>query len=252
MFECQYCNKVCKNNNSLKQHEIRCKCNPNRRAFNHLAQYIQENRKGKTKYDCKEIQKQVTTLKQLYASGQRVSHMKGKPGTFKGKHHSEESKKQIGSNVSKTRKAHYADGTITPAKGVGRGKYSYIIANNTRYMCRSTYEFIFALYLLNNGIEFNMENVRVPAASKNRYASTFISDFDIGKIVIEVKGIRSGKDKYIREAFEASGYSFIELYESDIMKCKGWLKQHDVPIDELLSNVVEGHNKRKYYTYRYS
>lgn len=29
-FKCKYCNKECKNLNSLKQHEIRCKNNPNR------------------------------------------------------------------------------------------------------------------------------------------------------------------------------------------------------------------------------
>lgn len=27
-YKCDYCNKLCKNSNSLKQHEIRCKYNP--------------------------------------------------------------------------------------------------------------------------------------------------------------------------------------------------------------------------------
>ena len=30
MFTCKYCNKECKNKNSLAQHEIRCKNNPNK------------------------------------------------------------------------------------------------------------------------------------------------------------------------------------------------------------------------------
>lgn len=30
LLYCQYCGKECKNSNSLKNHEIRCKCNPNR------------------------------------------------------------------------------------------------------------------------------------------------------------------------------------------------------------------------------
>ena len=30
MEKCQYCNKECKNKNSLVQHEIRCKLNPNK------------------------------------------------------------------------------------------------------------------------------------------------------------------------------------------------------------------------------
>lgn len=29
-YTCKYCNKICKNKNSLAQHEIRCKFNPNR------------------------------------------------------------------------------------------------------------------------------------------------------------------------------------------------------------------------------
>jgi hypothetical protein len=29
-MDCKYCNKLCKNLNSLKQHEVRCKSNPNR------------------------------------------------------------------------------------------------------------------------------------------------------------------------------------------------------------------------------
>lgn len=33
---CQYCGKECKNTNSLKQHEVRCRENPNRKAFNNL------------------------------------------------------------------------------------------------------------------------------------------------------------------------------------------------------------------------
>ena len=29
-YTCKYCGKICKNKNSLAQHEIRCKENPNR------------------------------------------------------------------------------------------------------------------------------------------------------------------------------------------------------------------------------
>ena len=41
MFTCPYCGKVCKNLNSLHQHEVRCKMNPNRIA--------NSGNKGKTK-----------------------------------------------------------------------------------------------------------------------------------------------------------------------------------------------------------
>lgn len=36
IFNCKYCNKECKNKNSLVQHEIRCKLNPNKiQVVNH-------------------------------------------------------------------------------------------------------------------------------------------------------------------------------------------------------------------------
>lgn len=33
MFSCQYCEKSCKNKNSLSNHELRCSLNPNKRVF---------------------------------------------------------------------------------------------------------------------------------------------------------------------------------------------------------------------------
>ena len=252
MFECKYCNRINKNLNAQRQHEIRCKNNPNRKAFDNLANYIRNNRAGKTKENCEEIRKQADKMKQMYASGELVPAQKGKPGTFKNRHHSTESKLKIGAAVSKTRKQHYADGTITPAHGVGRGKYSYITYEDKKYLCRSTYEFIYALYLLKHNVNFDMEAIRVPAIRKNRYSNTFISDFSWENTVVEVKGIRSGKDYYIRESFEAAGYNFIELYENDILKCKEWLTNKGLDIDGLLNKIVAGHNSKKYFNYTYT
>ena len=241
-----------KNLNSQRQHEVRCAKNPERKAYNNLSNYIQQNRKGKTKENCEDIRKQSETLLKHYADGIIVPYQKGKIGTFTNRHHTDEAKMKIGKSVSKTRKAHYADGTIIPAKGVGRGKYSYIIYKDKKYMCRSTYEFIYSLYLLKNDIEFDMEAIRVPAVRENRFSNTFISDFSYGNKVVEVKGIKSGKDYYIKEAFEAAGYEFIELYESDIVKCKNWLVSNGIDIDTLVDKIVEGHNSRNYFTYKYA
>ena len=97
-----------------------------------------------------------------------------------------------------------------------------------------------------------MEAIRVPAIRKNRFSNTFISDFSYGNTVVEVKGIKSGKDYYIKESFEAAGYKFIELYESDIIKCKDWLISNGLDIDNLIDKIVEGHNSRNYFTYKYA
>ena len=246
---CQYCGKECHNLNSLKQHECRCKNNPDKKINNNLVNYILENRKGKTKENCEDIAKAAISLKRKYEEGY-ISPLKGKPGTFKGKNHSEETKEKIGKSVSKSRIEGYANGSITPARGVGHGKYSYIKYEDKTYMLRSTYEFIYALYLLHNNIEFEMENIRVPALRENIYAKTFICDFNVGNEIIEIKGIPSGKDYYIKEAFEAAGFKFKELFYDDIEQIKEELnKIYD--IDNLLEKIILGHNTKNYFIYEY-
>lgn len=245
---CMYCNKECHSLNSLKQHECRCKNNPNRKAYNSLGKYSTKNKKGKNKYNCEEIAKQSDTLKEKYRTGELIPYNKGKKGTFTGRHHSEESKNKIGKSVSESRLKGYKNGTISPAKGVGHGKYSYIKYKDKIYMLRSTYEFIYALYLLHNNVSFEMENIRVPALRENRWSKTFICDFNIGNKIVEIKGIPSGKDYYIKEAFEAKGYDFEELFYSDIEKIKSELVDF-YDIDDLLYKIAERHNSKNYFIY---
>lgn len=246
---CRYCGRECHNLNSLKQHECRCKNNPDRKSYNHLGSYITKNRKGKNKDNCEDIAKAARSLRQRYEDGY-VNPNKGREGTFKGKHHSEESKNKISKAVSKSRLEGYANGTITPASGVGHGKYSYIKYKDKTYMLRSTYEFIYALYLLHNNIEFEMENIRVPALRENIWAKTFICDFNIGNKIIEIKGIPSGKDYYIKEAFENKGYEFQELFYQDIERIKNELNDF-YNMDDLIEKINLGHNTKDYFVFEY-
>lgn len=247
---CKYCLKECHNLNSLRQHEIRCKMNPERKAFDQLKEYSGSRFKGQTKETNSSIAKQAAKLKDMYASGELIPAAKGKPGTFRGKHHTEDTKQRIGKGVSKSRLEGYANGSIEPAKGVGRGKYSYLIYNDKTYMLRSTYEFIFALYLAHiEKVDFDMETVRVSALRDNKYGKTFISDFNVDNVIIEVKGIPSRKDVYIKESFEAAGYEFVELFHESIMKLKQILINNNIPIENLLTKVIDGHNLKQYFTY---
>lgn len=66
--DCPFCGKTCKNINSYKQHICRCKNNPDR-IENSLTNYIINNRKGKNKYNCPEIAKQVATMTEKYNNG---------------------------------------------------------------------------------------------------------------------------------------------------------------------------------------
>ena len=250
MLECKHCRKECHNLNSLRQHEIRCKHNPERRAFNSLGEYSHNNFKGQTKETNSTIAKQAAKLKQMYSEGLITPSAQGKPGTFLGRKHTEETKRLIGEHVSQSRKEGYASGRIKPAEGVGRGKYSYIITPTHKYMLRSTYEFIFALYLIHiKQVTFELEAIKVPALRTNNYAETFLSDFSVGNTVIEIKGIASGKDYYIKEAFEAKGYEFIELFEDSIQKFKQELIDSNINIDYLLEQIILSHDSKQYFVY---
>ena len=247
-MNCKYCNRECHNQNSLSHHQLRCPQNPNRRSYDNLLKN-KAIKKGDTKYTNPVLDKQAQTLKQRYAEGSLISYSKGKPGTFLNHHHSENTKKQIGYAVSKSRKAAYAKGTLKPARGVGRGKYSYIKYRNKTIMLRSTYEFIYALYLAYEGIEFEVEAIRAPALNSNKYANTFLSDFSFGNTVVEIKGIPSGKDKYIRQAFECAGYNFVIYYHDDIQQFKQILENAGYEMDKLLELIRIGHDSKNYFIY---
>lgn len=75
-FCCKFCGKVCKNLNSLRQHEIRCKLNSNRRDFDKLAKFSKENLKGKTKYTSDVVRKSSDSLRLKYVNGY-ISPKKG-------------------------------------------------------------------------------------------------------------------------------------------------------------------------------
>lgn len=90
-LNCIFCGKLCKNKNSLAQHELRCKENPERRNYNSLELY-NLSEKGATKETSIRVAKAAETLKQKYATGERVVYALGKPGTFTGRKHTEESK----------------------------------------------------------------------------------------------------------------------------------------------------------------
>ena len=88
---CQYCEKECKNSNSLKNHERLCKLNPNKQVpgwtiHNNNKNAKHSNRFIKAKEEGREIVVSEETRKKL---GQ----------TFKNKHHTTEVKNKISQNL---------------------------------------------------------------------------------------------------------------------------------------------------------
>lgn len=62
-FICKYCGKECKNKNSLAQHEIRCKENPNRLHFiSNFIKYNEDLRNGNKVSWCKGLTKETSNI----------------------------------------------------------------------------------------------------------------------------------------------------------------------------------------------
>lgn len=86
-FICRYCNSEKKNCNSLHNHERLCKENPNRQIT-----YLEKN--------IKTIKHSNQFIKAKEKGEKIESKLKGRESTFKGKHHSEETKRKL-SNIMK-------------------------------------------------------------------------------------------------------------------------------------------------------
>lgn len=145
---------------------------------------------------------------------------------------------------SETVKRLYAQGLLSPPKGAGRGKYSYLIFKNKKYLLRSTYEFVFALYLLYKKIDFRYENIRVQYNN-----STKISDFEINGKVYEVKGFKGQHVNEVIEAFEKNGYCIRIIYYNIIFEMIKFFRRRKVEIDVYLDLIVKGHNSKQYFRF---
>lgn len=151
---------------------------------------------------------------------------------------------------SVTRRQKFLSGELVPPVGAGRGKYSYLKYKANRILLRSTYEFIYALYLLYQGIEFEYESVVVPSITNYQYAKSFRSDFLIDNTIVEIKGYSSSKINHAKLAFEAAGYTYVIKYWEDLIPCYDYLKTK-IDIDSILEKIRLGHDSKQYYEYEF-
>lgn len=150
-LNCEFCGKLCKNKNSLAQHELRCKENPDRKNFNSLNAFNAKEAAlkatvGLNKETSVRVARAAQTLHERYESGEIIPVTKGKPGTFTGRKHKEESK-------AKTRASSlaYIENTYGPLKV----RYS---VNACRYIDFLNSRFNWQLQHAENGEEFRVCN----------------------------------------------------------------------------------------------
>lgn len=179
---CKYCDKLCKNKNSLAQHEIRCKENPDSisTSTNNFKEYQEKYgswNKGLNKNTDTRVLKYANTLKAGYDLGCI------KP-TFLGKHHTSETKLKLSKSRLKYIEEHpevkiggYREGC---AKAFKWGYYN-------DFRCDSSWELAFIVYCLDNGVDIK-RNTQGFQYTLDNVVHLYYPDFIINNTYYEVKG----------------------------------------------------------------
>lgn len=201
---CRYCGKQCKNLNSLTQHEIRCKENPNRISnsdtFKEYRATHEVWNKGLTKETDKRVRKQSDSLKENNVISS---------GTFHGRKHSNEAKKKISEKLTEYNHSNN--------RRHSHGKHGYY--DNIYFM--STWELAFYIYTKDNAtysdiIRCNKRFSYEYENKKHYYTPDFICDGTI----IEIKGWETELDKIKYSAVE----NLKVLYSKDIQPMIDYVK----------------------------
>lgn len=211
---CKYCNKECKSLNSLKQHEIRCKFNPNKIDLSYIKGHPNTWSIGRTFIYKDNIHKFINKndIQKYLSNGWKLGlnndyknkisqSLKGKSiGNASTKEKENERKQKI----SKTMKEHKCGGY---RKGSGRGHEGWY--NNI--FCDSSWELAFLVYY----IEHNLYIER--CKEKREYIwkeekHTYIPDFITDKGIIEIKGYQTKQSEEKRK----QNPDIINIFKEDI------------------------------------
>ena len=177
---CRYCGKICKNQNSFKNHERCCKQNPNRNYKNGMLGK-KCNRKGLTSANCESIKRQRETYKQNKLLGLHKD-TSGENNSMK-KH--PEAKLKISQTCLKKSK---------------EGTWHTSLAKNHHYNYKGNdlhckWELAYAIWLDEQNIvwERNKDRFEYIYQGKKHY---YTPDFYLPdtKEYVEVKGYATGKD----------------------------------------------------------
>lgn len=177
-FSCKYCGKICKNANSLRNHERLCKLNPNRMipstiGLAKIHKLMREKgvwNKGLTKETSSSVARGAETFKARVKTGEII------PG-FKNKHHSTESRLKISKN----------GGGLRAGSGRGHGGWY------KGYYCYSTYELVYVIYNLDHNIKFERcpTSIYYTYSYKNKKYK-YYPDFILpDNSLVEIKGYHS-------------------------------------------------------------
>lgn len=214
---CQYCGKQCKNLNSLKQHEVRCKNNPNAISVrDNFYEYRLRNQsknlsfipwnKGLTKDTDDRVKKYGETYHNRYVKGEIKSWCDGLTKD------SDDRIKKYASKISETISNKIGNSEWHNQYGI-RIEYKDTILD-------SYWELEFAMFMDKHNIKWDRNNITpfiyVFENSEHRYFPDFyLLDYDL---YIEIKGYCTEKDKAKWDQFDKKLdiYFLRDLKELDI------------------------------------
>lgn len=182
MFICKYCGKECKNKNSLTQHEIRCKYNPNKLDMSYIKPGHSKGHKGTNQFI---KAKQLGINKPVVSDITRLKiseKTKGKVISEESKHKISEAMKRLAKENPDVYCGQHTNGRVK--------KYLY----NNVYL-DGTWEVIIAKYLDKHNIKWIRPKKPFEYMQKNSlhyyYPDFYIPEFDY---YIEVKGYETERD----------------------------------------------------------
>lgn len=238
---CKYCGKECKNKNSLVQHEIRCRENPNRikcgNPENLALYYINKLKngdahpwnKGLTKETDKRIEKLsnslITSINKIKSDGKKWST---------GKASTEEKEALRKKKISETMKTNKKAGGIRKGSGIGhKGYYK-------GFFCDSTYELVYVIYNLDHNIKFNRCNKFYEyeyLGEKHKYYPDF--ELDNGTL-IEVKGYLT--DRVLAKIESVKDTNIVLLLKKDLDYAFNYVNNNYIfsKIEDLYEKNMEG------------
>lgn len=183
-YICQYCGRKCKNFNSLRQHEIRCKSNPNKLDMSYIKPGHSKGHKGTNQFiKAKELGLDPPIVSK--ETREKFSNI------WKGKHHTDIEKKKISEGIKKAIIEHPESYSSSNVNGrVKHYKYNGFILDGK-------WELEVAKYL-------DSKNIKWEKPSKgfeyewNNSVHIYFPDFYLPEYnyYIEVKGYQRDRDLY--------------------------------------------------------
>ena len=206
-YVCRYCGRICKNDNSLRNHERLCKENPDRQIL--VSNFIKWNEYRSRKH-LQKVSNQYLKAKEtgdIYLVSDETR--KRISDSAKGRVHTEEHKERLSKIM----------------KGIAKDNPNYSFSKNKYFKKEiidgfrmdSSWESIFANYLNQHNIKWikNKKSFRYIFENEEHsyYPDFYLEDFNL---YIEIKGRETEKDK----AKYKSVKDLIVLKQNDIKKIK--------------------------------